>query len=194
MKRTAWAALPLLLILTACGGGSADTAGHEGHGASATAPGHDHSGHEDGAHEGAGHHHPVIADSGVGTLLATGDGFGNELREAPADARPTVALRVVADPGGGWTVQVPTSGFRWSPEDVNTPADAGTGHAHLYAGASGSGESKVARIYGEWAFLSGSAAQAGDTLTVVLYADDHSAWGVDGRPVQAEVTLPALPA
>lgn len=143
--------------------------------------GHDHSSHDHGG--------LTIAESGVGRVLEVGDGHGNLLREAPSDARPAVSLRVKADPAGGWTVRVSTPGFRWAPEDVNTPADAASGHAHLYVGAT-----KVARIYGEWVFVPGTAAEAGDTLSAVLYADDHSAWAVDGKPVEAEVVLPAVSA
>ena len=135
-----------------------------------------------------GHAHPDIAESGVGTKLRTGDGFGNRLREAPAAARPGVALRVVADPAGGWTVQAATTGFGWAPTEVNTPAKAARGHAHLYAG-----KRKVARTYASWSFLSAGAAEPGDVLTVVLYANDHTAWAVRGKAVSAQVVLPAMP-
>lgn len=135
------------------------------------------------------HTHLAIADSGVGTLLKVGDGRGHRLREVPAASAPSVALRAVADPAGGWNVQLVTERFRWAPEDVNTPADAGAGHAHLYVG-----DRKVARVYGEWFFVSKDAAEAGDVLTASLNADDHTAWAVGGAAVVAEVSLPEVAA
>lgn len=135
------------------------------------------------------HAHLAIADSGVGTLLKVGDGRGHRLRELPVGSAPSVALRAVADPAGGWTVQLVTERFRWAPEDVNSPADTGAGHAHLYVG-----DRKVARVYGEWFFLSADAAEAGDVLTASLNAHDHTAWAVDGAPVAAEASLPEVAA
>lgn len=150
-------------------------------------PGHDSA--QPTASDGHHHVHLNIPESGVGTVLTVGDGHGHLMREAPDQAQPSVRLRAKADPAGGWTLQVITSGFGWTPEQVNTSADAGTGHAHLYVGGR-----KVARIYGEWVFLPATQAQPGDTLSVILYADDHSAWAVGGKPVQADVVLPGLPA
>ena len=160
---------------------------HAGHSTGdAAAEGHDHA--PGTASDGHDHAHLDIAESGIGTIIkSAGDGYGNLMREAPSDVQPTVALRVKADPAGGWTVRVPTTSFRWAGDDVNTPADAGQGHAHLYVEGK-----KVARLYGEWAFIPATAGKAGDTLAVVLYADDHSAWAVDGKAVEAEVVLPAV--
>lgn len=136
--------------------------------------------------DGHDHTHLDIAESGVGTLLSKGDGFGHRMREVPAGPTPDVALRVTADPAGGWTVQVGASGVQWAPTQVNRPAAAGQAHAHLYAGTR-----KVARLYAGWSFLGKDAAKAGEVLTVVLYANDHTAWAVDGAPVAASVVLPA---
>jgi hypothetical protein len=180
-------ALTALLATAACGGASETAeaqpgAGeHAGHGTSAGAeeshgPG---DGHTD-------HVHLDIPDSGVGTLLGKGDGHGHRMREVDAAAAPAVRLLATADPAGGWTVQIPTERFRWTPQSVNSPAVAGAGHAHLY-----NGDTKVARVYSEWSFVPASAAEAGDTLQVVLYADDHTAWASAGRPVAAQVVLPA---
>lgn len=180
----------VLLAVSGCGG-SADTPAaptaaaaadsHAGHTAAGAGTGPVQSdGHTD-------HLHLDIPESGVGRLLDVDDGRGHLMREVDAAAAPTVALQATADPAGGWTVRTTTTGFRWAPDDVNTPADLGAGHAHLYTPAA-----KVARVYGEWTFLSASAAAAGDRLTAVLYADDHTAWAVAGKPVEASVVLPAV--
>lgn len=142
-----------------------------------------------GAGDGHDHAHLDIAESGVGQLLQGSDGFGQRLREAPVQARPSAALRVAADPAGGWTVQLVTTGFAWAPQDVNSPAAAGQGHAHLYAA-----DRKVSRVYADWTFLGADSAQEGEVMTAVLYADDHTAWAVDGQPVTASVVLPAATA
>ena len=140
-----------------------------------------------GAQEGADNGHLDIPDSGVGRLLATTSRDGHRLREVDGAGAPGVTLQALADPAGGWTVRIKASNFRWSPEGVNSPADLGAGHAHLYTPAA-----KVARSYGEWVFLSKAAAKPGDRLTVVLYADDHTAWAVGGKVVEASVTLPVV--
>lgn len=179
-----------LLVVTGCGG-SADTSAAPTAAAAADA----HAGHSaDGA--GAGpvqsdghtdHTHLDIPDSGAGRLLDVDDGRGHLLREVESAGAPTVSLQVTADPAGGWTVRTTTTGFRWAPEDVNTGADLGASHAHLYTTAG-----QLTRVYSDWTFLPKTAAAAGDRLTAMLYADDHTAWATAARPVQASVVLPAV--
>lgn len=187
------------LLLAAAGGlaltGCGDAAPEPGAQASQTtaATTDPHGGHGGGSTDspaaaGTAHEHDQldIPDSGVGTLLGTENGFGHELRDVPATETPTAALRIVADPSGGWTVQVVTERFRYTPEEINTPADAGRGHAELYVDGA-----PVTRAYGEFVHLDADDGVAGRTLTVLLYADDHTAWATGGRGIAAEVALPA---
>ncbi|MFE3327018.1 hypothetical protein [Streptomyces sp. NPDC059176] len=106
-----------------------------------------------------------------------------------AEDAPAVSLTVRADEHDGWNIRIDVRHFRFSPDSVGGAAVLGSGHAHLFV----DGE-KVARVYGSWYHLSADDVPPGArTLTVGLYADDHTAWAVDGVPVQDAVRLPGLP-
>lgn len=117
----------------------------------AGADGEGHAGHDDaaGGHEhGAGQHDKMIALPGGPTA-------------------PTLGIVVAEDQGGGWNLQILTTNFRFAPDHVNQPHQAGEGHAHLYV----NGE-KVARVYGPW-FHIGSLPSGRTEVTVTLTSNDH---------------------
>ncbi|MFD9967278.1 hypothetical protein [Streptomyces sp. NPDC059015] len=137
-------------------------------------------------HHGPGTSHDVATDD-AGTLLGTpGTGHHERLRQVPAAEAPTVSLTVRSDTDDGWNVRIDTGRFRFSPDSVGGAAVLGSGHAHLFADGK-----KVARAYGRWHHLSADDVPPGTrTLSVRLYADDHTAWAVGGVPVQDTARLP----
>lgn len=140
------------------------------------------------------HHKPGTsheqASGNVGTLLAADDGAGHRLREVPAEGAPEVRLTARPDSEDGWNLQLAVTNFRFTPDSTGGAALPGAGHAHLELNGR-----KLARLYGSWFHL--PAAQVPETgtrtLTVRLYADDHTAWAVAGKPVEATLELAAGP-
>ncbi|MFD8979304.1 hypothetical protein [Streptomyces sp. NPDC059564] len=139
------------------------------------------------------HHKPGTtheqASGSTGTLLDTEDGGGHRLREVPAQGAPEVKLTVRPDSEDGWNLQLAVTNFHFTPDSTGGAALPGAGHAHLDLDGR-----KLARVYGPWFHLPAAQVPEGaHTLTVRLYADDHTAWAVAGKPVEATVALTAGP-
>ncbi|MEV7280279.1 hypothetical protein [Streptomyces sp. NPDC093111] len=130
------------------------------------------------------HHKPGTthqeATGGNGTLLTAKDTTGHRLREVPAAGAPGVRVEIRPDSEGGWNVHLLVERFRFTPESTGGGALLGRGHARLLLDGR-----ETARAYGPWAHVPAGAR----TLTARLYADDHTAWAVAGRPVEATVRL-----
>ncbi|MFD3552466.1 hypothetical protein ACFWWA_10215 [Streptomyces goshikiensis] len=139
------------------------------------------------------HHKPGTsheqASGSVGTLLETDDGAGHRLREVPAEGAPEVRVSARPDTEDGWNLQLTVRNFRFTPDSTGGAALPGAGHAHLELDGR-----KLARLYGPWFHLPAAQVPEGaHTLTVRLYADDHTAWAVAGKPVEASVPLTGGP-
>lgn len=139
------------------------------------------------------HHKPGTthqqASGEAGTLLDAQDGSGHRLREVPAQGAPEVRLTARPDSEDGWNLQLAVTGFRFTPDSTGGAALPGAGHAHLELDGH-----KLARVYGPWFHLPAAQVPQGPhTLTVRLYADDHTAWAVAGKPVESAVQLTAGP-
>ncbi|MFF1410790.1 cupredoxin domain-containing protein [Streptomyces sp. NPDC058289] len=138
------------------------------------------------------HHKPGTtheqASGKVGTLLTADDGAGHRLREVPAEGAPEVRLAARPDSEDGWNLQLTLANFQFTPDSTGGAALPGAGHAHLELDGR-----KLARLYGPWFHLPAAQVPAGGphTLTVRLYADDHTAWAVAGKPVEATLELAA---
>ncbi|MFJ3902751.1 hypothetical protein [Streptomyces sp. NPDC090025] len=132
------------------------------------------------------HHKPGTshqeATGGNGTLLAADDGTGHRLREVPAAGAPAVRIESTPDTEGGWNIHLVVERFTFTPESTGGAALPGRGHARLLVDGH-----PAARAYGPWAYLPPGAR----TVTARLYADDHTAWAVAGRPVEATLRLAA---
>ncbi|MFF9844409.1 hypothetical protein [Streptomyces sp. NPDC013740] len=130
------------------------------------------------------HHKPGTshqeATGGNGSLLTAKDTSGHRLREVPAAGAPAVRVETRPDSEGGWNVHLLVERFRFTPESTGGAALLGRGHARLLLDGR-----ETARTYGPWAHIPPGAR----TLTVRLYADDHTVWAVAGRPVEAVVRL-----
>ncbi|MEU4726902.1 hypothetical protein [Streptomyces sp. NPDC023588] len=137
------------------------------------------------------HHKPGTsheqATGSVGTLLTAADGTGHRLREVPAEGAPEVQLTARPDSEDGWNLQLTVRNFRFTPDSTGGAALPGAGHAHLELDGR-----KLARLYGPWFHLPAAQVPEGaHTLTVRLYADDHTAWAVSGKPVEGTAPLTA---
>ncbi|MER6447800.1 hypothetical protein DEJ51_06675 [Streptomyces venezuelae] len=137
------------------------------------------------------HHKPGTsheqASGGVGTLLTATDAAGHRLREVPAQGAPEVQLTVRPDSEDGWNLQLAVTNYRFTPDSTGGAALPGAGHAHLELDGR-----KLARLYGPWFHLPVAQVPEGThTLTVRLYADDHTAWAVSGKPVEGTAQLTA---
>jgi len=81
---------------------------------------------------------------------------------------PTLDFVVVRDPDQGWNLNIITTNFQFTPENVGGQLVSGEGHAHLYLDGD-----QVARIYGSWFHID----KLGHGLVevrVTLNANDHS--------------------
>ncbi|MEV8535043.1 hypothetical protein [Streptomyces sp. NPDC051211] len=137
------------------------------------------------------HHKPGTghqeAGGSTGTLLEAKDPAGHRYREVPAAGAPQVHLTVRPDTEDGWNLQLAVQNFRFTPDSTGGAALPGAGHAHLELDGR-----KLARLYGPWHHLPAAQVPQGThTLTVRLYADDHTVWAVAGKPVQAAAELTA---
>ncbi|MET9887238.1 hypothetical protein ABZZ20_29695 [Streptomyces sp. NPDC006430] len=135
------------------------------------------------------HHKPGTsheqATGGVGTLLDAQDPTGHRLREVPAEGAPQVQLAARPDSEDGWNLQLTVKNFRFTPDSAGGGALPGGGHAHLELDGR-----KLARLYGPWFHLPAAQVPEGaHTLTVRLYADDHTAWAVAGKPIEGTAQL-----
>lgn len=137
------------------------------------------------------HHKPGTgheqATGSVGTLLDAQDPTGHRLREVPAEGAPQVQLAARPDSEDGWNLQLTVKNFRFTPDSTGGAALPGAGHAHLELDGR-----KLARVYGPWFHLPAAQVPEGaHTLTVRLYADDHTAWAVTGKAIEGTLQLTA---
>ncbi|MFI8502763.1 hypothetical protein ACIGFK_30295 [Streptomyces sp. NPDC085524] len=137
------------------------------------------------------HHKPGTsheqASGSAGTLLTADDGAGHRLREVPAEGAPEVQLTARPDSEDGWNLQLAVKNYRFTPDSTGGGALPGAGHAHLELDGH-----KLARLYGPWFHLPAAQVPEGaHTLTVRLYADDHTAWAVAGKAIEGSVQLTA---
>ena len=96
---------------------------------------------------------------------------------------PSLSLRIVDDPAGGWSLHAVLSNFRLAPANVSGPHVDGEGHMHLYIDGR-----KVARLYGTWYQL--PALDAGThEIRVDLRTNDHALLTVGGMGVDAMALL-----
>lgn len=104
----------------------------------------------------------------------------------PSDA-PQLTITLFPLKSGGFNLRLQTENFIFTPQNVDGDPIPGEGHAHLYID-----DAKIARIYGEWHHLE-TTPEGAETLTVALYANDHSAFTVQGVHIADSVALADLP-
>ena len=135
-------------------------------------------------------------DAGVGSDTTTTDQSGHSETDGhdhnhthgaattPAiEPYPSVSVRILEDPSGGWLLHSVPTNFRLAPENVSTEHVDGEGHMHLYVDGV-----KITRLYGEWHQLPPLAAGVHE-IRVELSSNDHSAMAINGTIVDDTVTL-----
>lgn len=101
-------------------------------------------------------------------------------------AAPTLDLKVYALADGSFNLQLQTSNFTFTPQNIDMAPVPGEGHAHLYVDGV-----KLARLYGEWHHLPTLPPDA-EALTVSLYANNHQGFAVNGALIADSVRLADL--
>jgi len=96
---------------------------------------------------------------------------------------PTLKVKLHPDTVAGWNLEIITTNFTFTPENVNQDSQAGEGHAHVYV----NGE-KLARLYSPWMHISRLPAGR-TTVSVSLNANDHSPFSVGGTPLSTDVVI-----
>jgi hypothetical protein len=110
--------------------------------------------------------------------------IGGHQHEGEHDVTGIISLAVeaVPDAKAGVNLQLVTEGFTWAPEHASGDHVEGEGHAHLYVDGD-----KVGRVYGEWVHLMLDPGE--HEIRVSLNGNDHADLPVEGRPVEATVTV-----
>ncbi|MBW4597976.1 MAG: hypothetical protein KME46_35010 [Brasilonema angustatum HA4187-MV1] len=97
---------------------------------------------------------------------------------SPDQPVPSVDLVVHQDTKKGWNLEVKVTNFRFAPENVNTTAKPGEGHAHLSVNGQ-----KLTRLYGNWYYLE-KLPPGKNRITVSLNTNTHEALIFNGKLIQ----------
>lgn len=129
--------------------------------------------------------------SGHSAHSAHGGGYGHNHKqlEIPAGQPvPEVDLIVTKDSMRGWNLEIKTSNFTLTPENVNQGPSFSEGHAHLFINGQ-----KVTRLYGNWYYL-GNLEPGTNEIIVTLNANNHDDLVHEGEMISdteiVEVTAP----
>ena len=129
----------------------------------------------------------VIGKSALMTVAEMGSGHGehkHEKMEVPQGAKiPKVNLVVHKDAKKGWNIEAKVSNFKFAPEKVNTTAELGEGHAHLFIN-----DKKITRLYSSWYYLE-NLEPGKNTVKVTLNANNHADWTSGGKVIQDTVVV-----
>jgi hypothetical protein len=96
---------------------------------------------------------------------------------------PTLQVVLHKDATAGYNLEVITTNYTFSPEQVNLENQPNVGHAHVYV----NGE-KLARIYAPWMHI-GSLPSGKVEVSVSLNTNDHSPVFVGDAPLVASQTV-----
>ena len=103
-----------------------------------------------------------------------------------AEDAPTIELSVFPLPDGSFNLQLQTTNFTFTPQNIDKAPVLGEGHAHLYVDGI-----KIARLYGEWQHVPTLPPDA-KILRVALYANNHKGFAIDGEQISSSVSLEGL--
>lgn len=148
---------------------------------------------ESGPHSDTDHHGPMQANAqglldsyplDVAKLAAAG-GMHAQTEVQEGQVAPTVGIEVIADPmkPGNFNLHVVVTDFRFSPNNVSTPAQFGEGHTHVYVD-----DVLLGRAYGEWFHLA-MVKPGTHTVKVTLNHNDHSEYAIDGKDISDSTTF-----
>jgi hypothetical protein len=92
---------------------------------------------------------------------------------------PEIRFDMVEDELGGLNINISTTNFVFTPENVDGEHVPGEGHAHLYIDGS-----KVARVYGKWFYI--PPLDPGTyTIRMTLNANTHETYITGGGSIEA---------
>ncbi len=98
-------------------------------------------------------------------------------------AAPQMTIEVVEDPKSGDNALIAVDGLTLSAENVNGDHVDDEGHLHLYVNGQ-----KVGRLYGDATHI--QVLPVGEVeITVGAFANDHSAYVIDGEPIEASTSV-----
>lgn len=124
----------------------------------------------------------VIGKSAIMTVAEMGSGHGTHKHgkmEVPqGQAIPTVDVIVRKDAKKGWNLEAKVNNFKFAPEKVNTTAEPGEGHAHLFIN-----DKKITRLYGSWYYIK-NLEPGENRVKVTLNANNHSDWTTSGKVIE----------
>ncbi|MFB9538077.1 hypothetical protein, partial [Streptomyces violaceus] len=123
----------------------------------------------------------------VGTLLEDRDTEGRPYRQVAQRDAPDVGIEVQPDAADGWDVRLTVRKFRFSRAGAAGAAVAGRGLAHLYV----DGRLVTRLRTSEYRLAAHLVPRGTHHVTARLYADDGTAWAVDGRPVESTADVTA---
>ena len=108
---------------------------------------------------------------------------GDAGQVAWAGDAPQMAIEVVEDPKSGYNALITIDGMTLSAENVNGDHVDGEGHLHLYVNGQ-----KVGRLYGDATHI--PVLPVGEVeITIGAFANDHSAYVIDGEPIEASTSI-----
>ena len=124
------------------------------------------------------------AASHVEAVATAGHHHEHALYEVPRGVpAPTLKLEATRDSKDGWNLRLMTTNFAFAPSKAGGANEPGHGHAHMHVDGAQAG-----RIYSEWYRLP-PLPPGEHTIDVQLSTNDHNVYAVDGKPVEASVTV-----
>lgn len=130
-----------------------------------------------------GHDHGDHTQHGGAHTEAAAHQHGSAVNLPAGPDAPGLTVEVFKDPMAGWNLHVMPANFRFAPENASAADRPGEGHAHVYVNGV-----KLARLYGEWMHFP-ELPKGAVEVKVSLNANGHGVLTVDGKPVEASVSL-----
>ena len=91
---------------------------------------------------------------------------------------PTVDVVMHKDAKKGWNLEAKVTNFEFAPDKVNTVAEPGKGHAHLFVNGK-----KITRLYSSWYYLE-NLDRGENRIKVSLNANNHADWTSNGKLIE----------
>ena len=96
---------------------------------------------------------------------------------------PTLAINASPDAIKGWNLEIKTTNFTFTPENLNQASIPNQGHAHLYINGK-----KVTRIYGNWYYIS-ELPKGDNKIKVTLNTDNHENLVYQGQIISDRIII-----
>lgn len=108
-----------------------------------------------------------------------------ELVDLNVYAPKIIKLEAFKDSMSGYNIELATSNFKFSPEQVGGPVTQNAGHIHVYVN-----DVKVGRGYANWYHIPDSYFKTGtNTISVTLNANNHNVWWSKKGTLEARANI-----